>query len=737
MKLKIAFIIVLQIILLNQLIAENEFCRSLLSQMTLEEKIGQLNQISLRGEINEETKRALRAGKIGSVINIDRHNLNDVQRIVMEESRMKIPVVFARDVIHGYKTIFPIPLGQAASFNPEIVKAGAAVAAKEAYADGIRWTFAPMLDISRDARWGRIAESLGEDPYLASVLGKAMIKGFQGDDLAAKNTLAACAKHFAGYGAAEGGRDYNSTNIPPILLHNVYLPPFKAAKEAGVASMMASFNDNDGIPLTGDKSLLYDLLKKQWGFDGMVVSDWNAINEMIKHGYASDRKDAALKALTAGVDMDMMSSAFINELNDLVKDRPDLINYIDNAVLRVLEMKYNLGLFNNPHNVPNDAVHYATDHLAMAQQAAEESFILLKNDKTLPISNSYKKIAVIGPMADAPHDQLGTWVFDGEKEKTVTPLKAIKDFVGNKVQIIYEPGLRFSRDMDASGIRKAVAAARKSDVVLLFLGEESILSGEAHSLADLNLKGLQSELTSALHKTGKPIVIIFMAGRPLTVENEIKQANAVLYGFHPGTMGGPAIVRILFGEVNPSGKLPVTFPRHVGQIPLYYNHNNTGRPAPKELPALEDIPLEAKQTSLGNTSFYLDYGIKPLYPFGFGLSYTHFEYNDFQVKENLLNSYGTITFKGNITNSGKYTGTETVQLYIQDVTASVARPVRELKRFARINLQPGESKVIEFNLSLDDLAFYNRELKKVTEKGIFRAWIGTDSTKGEMLEFEY
>lgn len=734
---RLTSLIIFLIIVQTNLIAQKDFCRNLLNQMTLEEKIGQLNQVSLRGNISEETKKELRAGKIGSVINIDPTHLNNVQQIVMAESRLKIPIVFGRDVIHGYKTIFPIPLGQAASFNPEIVRKGAVVAAKEASADGIRWTFAPMLDISRDARWGRIAESLGEDPYLASVLGKAMIEGFQGNDLAAKHTIAACAKHFVGYGAAEGGRDYNSTNIPPILLHNVYLPPFKAAKESGVASFMASFNDNDGIPLTGDKTLVSDLLKQQWGFSGMVVSDWNAINEMIKHGYAANRKDAALKAITAGVDMDMMSLAYIKELKHLVLENPLLMKQIDDAVLRILEMKHNLGLFENPYNTAVEAIHYAPEHLSLAQQAAEESFILLKNNQLLPLSKSIKKIAVIGPMADAPHDQLGTWVFDGEKEKTVTPLHALKKIVSQATSIIYEPGLTYSRDMDANGIKKAVRAAKRSDVVLLFLGEEAILSGEAHSLADLNLKGLQSQLAEAIYKTGKPMVLIVMAGRPLTIEKEIIQASAVLYGFHPGTMGGPAIARILFGEVNPSGKLPVTFPRHVGQIPLYYNHNNTGRPAPENLPMLEDIPLEAKQTSLGNTSFYLDYGSKSLYPFGYGLSYTDFEYSDFVVKDNKLASEGEISFRCKIKNTGKISGTETVQLYIQDVTASVVRPVKELKRFTRMILESGETKEIEFSLDLNDLAFYNRELKKVTEKGLFKVWIGTDSAQGLMLEFEY
>jgi len=715
----------------------SDFCLQLLQQMTLEEKIGQLHQLSLRGDIGEETKKAIRAGKVGSVINIEPRYMNQVQEIAVKESRLKIPLLYGRDVIHGYKTIFPIPLGQAATFNPGIVREGARIAATEAYSEGIRWTFAPMLDISRDARWGRIAESLGEDPYLSSVLGAAMIEGFQGKSLADKFSIAACAKHFVGYGAAEGGRDYNSTNIPPVLMHNVYLAPFRAANQAGAASFMASFNDNDGIPLTGDTELLRNVLKKRWQFPGVVVSDWNAINEMIKHGFATNRTESALKALQAGIDIDMMSSAYTNELQQLIAADSSLMTLIDDAVLRVLRMKQQLGLFEKPYNEANPSVLYAASHLESARQAAEESFVLLKNNNLLPLKPEWNTLAVIGPMADAPHDQLGTWVFDGEKEKTITPLRALQEYTGRKLRILYEPGLEYSRDMSRKGFKTAVEVVQKSDVVLLFLGEESILSGEAHSMADLNLVGLQSELVTEISKTGKPLVLVVMAGRPLTIEKEIEQAGAVLYGFHPGTMGGPAIARILLGDVNPSGKLPVSFPRHTGQIPVHYNHNATGRPAPDKLPSLYEIPREAKQTSLGNTSFYLDYGFRPLFPFGYGLSYTRFEYSDFKITRNELQSQGEISFSVKLRNTGNYAGTEVVQLYVQDVVASVARPVKELKRFERVQLKPGEQKEVVFTLITDDLSFYGRDLIKTIEKGLFRTWVGTDSSQGLQLEFKY
>ena len=552
---------------------------ALLQKMTIEEKLGQMNQLSPWDF--EELAARVRKGEVGSILNVvNPEEINKIQKIAVEESRLGIPILVSRDVIHGYKTIFPIPLGQAATFNPQIAEDGARVAAIEASADGIRWTFAPMIDISRDPRWGRIAESCGEDPYLSSVMGAAMIKGYQGDSLNDPTAIAACAKHFVAYGAAEGGKDYNSTFIPERVLRNVYLPPFKAAVEAGCATFMTSFNDNDGVPSTANKFVLKDVLRDEWKYDGMVVTDWASAAEMINHGFCVDGKDAAEKSVNAGVDMEMVSETFIKNLKQSVAEKKVSMETIDNAVRNILRLKFRLGLFENPYVVTPQTVKYADAHLQIAKTAAEQSVILLKNDaQTLPFTDKVKTVAVVGPMADAPYEQMGTWVFDGEKEHTQTPLKAIREMYGDKVNVIFEPGLAYSRDKNVAGIAKAVNAARRADVVVCFVGEESILSGEAHSLANLDLQGAQSQLIKSLAATGKPVVTVVMAGRQLTISDEVEASDAVLYSFHPGTMGGPAIADILFGKVNPSGKTPVTFPRMTGQAPIYYAHNNTGRPA--------------------------------------------------------------------------------------------------------------------------------------------------------------
>ena len=709
----------------------------LLSKMTLKEKIGQLHQLNARTGM-EDIQEQIRQGNVGSLLNADTDFINTLQRIAVEESRLGIPLIFARDVIHGYKTIFPIPLGQAATFNPEVARSGARVAAKEASSRGIRWTFAPMIDVSRDPRWGRIAESLGEDTYLSSVLGVAMTEGFQGDDLSRKDAVAACAKHFAGYGASEGGRDYNSTSIPERLLRNVYLPPFEAQVKAGVATFMTSFNDNDGVPMTANVRANQDILRKEWGFDGVVVSDWAAIKEMIAHGFSPDLHDAALKALMAGVDIDMMSFAYSKELDQLVAENPGLEKIIDQSVLRVLELKKKLGLFDNPFVSKEDNdVFYAPAHLEEALKAAEESVVLLRNkNNTLPVSSAVTKIAVIGPMADAPHDQLGTWIFDGEKEMTRTPLHSLKRLYGGKIIFHHEKGLAYTRDNDTRKISKAVSLARKCDMTILFVGEESMLSGEAHCLADINLIGAQSVLVEEITKIGKPVVLVVMAGRPLTIEKEYNQCDAVLYAWHPGTMGGDAIARILFGDVNPSGKLPVTFPRHVGQIPIYYNHNNTGRPAPDSVKTLDQISVAEKQTSLGHTSFYLDYGKHPFLPFGYGLSYTTFEYSDLTLdKQDLSTHNDSLEVAFNLTNIGKRKGTEVVQLYTRDVVGSITRPVKELKRFKRITLNPSESRKIRFVLYPEDFAFLGVDNKRRVEPGEMHLWVGGNSKEGMKTNF--
>lgn len=698
------------------------------SQMTKAEKVALIRQAAAQ-MLDNSIIQPVKAGGIGSLLNVtDPEMVNKLQKEAMKNSRLGIPLIIGRDVIHGFKTIFPIPLGQAASFSPQIVEEGARVAAVEARSTGVTWTFAPMLDISRDARWGRIAESLGEDPYLAGVLGAAMVKGFQGNgNLNDPNSVAACVKHFVGYGAAEGGRDYNSTNIPPILLHNVYLSPFQQAIKAGAATLMTSFNDNDGIPASGNNYILKKILRDEWKFDGFVVSDWASMTEMIAHGFAKDGKQVAEISANAGLDMEMVSGSYVQYLPQLVKEGKVSVETIDNAVRNILRIKFRMGLFENPYvDTKKESVLYADAHLKAARQAAIESAILLKNDNnTLPLSRG-KKVAIIGPMADAPHDQMGTWVFDGDKNYTVTPLAALKGEYKD-VNYVYEQGLAYSRDKSTANFEKAKQAAASADVAVVFLGEEAILSGEAHSLSNINLIGLQSDLLKAVKSAGKPVVLVIMAGRPLTIERDLPYADAVLFNFHPGTMGGPAILDLLFGKANPSGKLPATFVREVGQIPMYYNHNNTGRPAPEKVMTLDDIALEAGQTSLGNTSFYLDSGKDPLFPFGYGLSYTTFEYSNITLSASTVPMNGTLTVKATLKNTGSVDGTEVAQLYVQDIVGSVVRPVKELKGFQRVALKAGEAKTIEFKLTTDDLAFYGRNLVKKAEKGDFNVWVGGHS----------
>ena len=706
----------------------------LLSRMTLAEKIGQMNQVSAGGDVANYAD-ALRKGQIGSILNeVDPVKINEFQRICMEESRLGIPLLVARDVIHGYHTVFPIPLGLAATFDPNLVEQGARVAALEATAQGVRWTFSPMLDIARDPRWGRIAEGSGEDTYLDSRMAVAMVRGYQGTE-ADSTSMAACIKHFVGYGAAEGGRDYNSTFLTERQLRNVYLPPFQAAVEAGAMTLMTSFNDNDGVPSTGNTFVVKDVLRGEWGFDGLVVTDWNSMGEMINHGFGVDRKDVARKALEAGVDMDMMTYGFLSHLEELVKTGAVKESDIDKAVRNILRVKIRLGLFEHPYVdiEKGAAVQYAPDHLAAAQRSAEESAILLKNDGVLPLkADAVRTILVTGPMADAPHDQLGTWAFDGEKSHTITPLKALEARFPGKVT--YVPGLRYSREK-RDAFQDVVAAARRADVVLVFLGEEAILSGEAHSLADLNLKGSQSELLAALKATGKPVVATVMAGRPLTIERDLPNCGAMLYAFHPGTMGGPALANLLFGDVNPSGKTPITFLRTVGQAPLYYSHNMTGRPYNGET-LIDDIGMEAGQTSLGNTSYYLDYGAYPLFPFGYGLSYTQFTYSDIALDRTSYGADDSITVTLTLSNTGKYDGTEVVQVYVRDLVGSVTRPVKELKAFERVSLKAGESRNLELRIPVSDLAFYGLDGVKKVEPGDFQLWVAGDSASGEPLAFK-
>lgn len=710
---------------------------ALLSKMTLKEKIGQMNQLTGLG-LAEDMQGAIRNGDVGSILNeLDLATTNKLQHIAVEESRLGIPLIFARDVIHGFKTIFPIPLGQAASWNPKIAENGARVAALEASSVGIRWTFAPMIDISRDPRWGRIAESCGEDPYLTSVMGNAMIKGFQGDTLSSPTSIAACAKHFAAYGASESGKDYNTTWIPEIQLRELYLPPFKTAVDAGAATFMCSFNDINGVPSSGSTFLNRQILRDEWKYDGLLVSDWGSIQQMIPHGFCADLKEAGEKAAIAGVDMDMMSYAYINHLEELIKEKKVDEKLIDESVRNILRLKFRLGLFENPYIKEGaPSAFYLNSSLQQAKEAAIESAILLKNElEVLPLTSSIKSIAVVGPLADAPADQVGTWCFDAEPEHSVTPLTAIQQECENKIRVIAEPGLTYSRDKSEAGIAKAVAAARQADIILFFAGEEAVLSGEARCRADISLPGKQTEMLKALKATGKPVVLVIMAGRPLTIPEEVEMADAVLYNFHGGTMAGPAISDLLFGKAIPSGKLPVTLPRMVGQVPIYYAHKNTGRPA-SNITLIDDIEVGAKQTSIGFTSYHLDAGDSPLFPFGYGLSYTTFTYGDCQLSTDNMKPGDVLTASCDITNSGAYDAQEVVQLYIRDKVGSLVRPVKELKGFKKIMIKAGDTVRVNFTLTTDELTYWNADMQQRAEAGEFTVWIAPDSQSGEGTDFK-
>ena len=707
---------------------------ALLARMTLDDKIGQMSQsTAMATPISEGIKAEIRAGRWGSFLNAGSPaDRAEAQRIATTESRLHIPLLFGRDVIHGYKTIFPIPLAQAATWDPELVEQASRQAAREAAAEGIRWTFAPMIDIARDPRWGRVAESLGEDPRLDSTLAAAMVRGFQGAGLADAASVAACAKHFVGYGAAEAGRDYNSAWIPEILLREVYLPPFQAVRDAGVATFMTAFNTLNGVPATGNRFLLRDILRTEWRYDGVVVSDYEAVTEMIRHGYARDAREAARKAAGAGVDMEMVSTAYFANLKSLVESGEVNVAEIDGAVRNILRLKFRLGLFDQP--IPAAAtILPTTPSLELAQRAATESAVLLKNERDLlPLSDPARTLAIVGPLADSPVDQMGTWSMDGRPEDVQTPLAAFRKLLGSG-RVLYAPGLRNSRDLGRDGFAAAVAAARGADVVLLFLGEEQILSGEARSRAFLNLPGAQEALVDAVAATGKPLVLVIMAGRPLTFHDAAAKAGAVLYAWHPGSMGGPAIANLLLGRAAPSGRLPITFPRAVGQIPIYYAHLNTGRPASEsEL----GVPMGNPAQPTGYTSKYIDVDFTPEYPFGFGLTYSTLDYSNLRVSSPLLRGKESITVSAEVANRGTREATETVQLYIRTLVASVVQPVRKLVGFQRVPLKPGERRTVSFTLSAPDLAFYDEHMRLVTEPGRIQAWIAPDAARGVSGEFE-
>ena len=705
----------------------------LLSRMTLDEKLGQMSQsTSMATPLSESIKEEIRRGRWGSFLNAGSPaDRAEAQRIARTQSRLGIPLLFGRDVIHGYRTIFPIPLAQSATWDTALVEQAARIAAQEASDEGIRWTFAPMLDIARDPRWGRIAESLGEDPYLAGAFGAALVKGFQGTSLDGASSLASCAKHYVGYGAAEAGRDYNSAWIPEGQLRDVYLPPFRAALNAGAATLMTSFNTLNGVPATGNPFLLRGILRDEWKFNGLVVSDYEAVTEMVPHGYVADARNAAREALHAGVDMEMVSTTYWDHLKSLVSAGEVPQQWIDDAVRNILRLKFRLGLFDEPVPAPRQA-RVTAESRATAQRVATESVVLLKNEgRVLPLPESVGSVAVIGPLADSPLDQMGTWVMDGRPEEVQTPLAALRHMLGES-RVLYAPGMKNSRDYSRDGFEAALAAARKAEVILLFLGEEQILSGEARSRAFLSLPGAQADLVSEIAGLGKPVVGIILAGRPLTFHETAARLNAVLWAWHPGTMGGPAIADLLFGRAVPSGKLTVTFPRTVGQVPIYYAHLSTGRPATADELG---VPMGNPADPKGYTSKYIDVDFTPEYPFGYGLSYTEFEYANLQLSAPVMNRNSNLTVSAEVTNHGSREAAEVVQLYVHPVVASVVQPVRLLKGFQRVVLKPGETRRVTFTIAAADLAFHNQQMQLVTEPGRYQVWIAPDSVRGLQAEF--
>ena len=700
----------------------------LMAKMTLEEKIGQLNQynddITATGPVTKDADKAgqVRAGKLGSILNaIGAKNTKNWQDQAMQ-SRLKIPLLFGQDVIHGFRTTFPIPLGETATWDMNLIEKSARIAAIEASAYGIHWTFAPMVDIGRDPRWGRVMEGAGEDTYLGTLVGKARVKGFQGNGLGNKDAVMACAKHFAAYGAAVGGRDYNSVDMSLRQLHETYLPPFKAVSDMGVATFMNSFNDINGIPATGNKYLQRDLLKGAWNFQGFVVSDWGSIGEMIPHGFAKDNKDAALKAIIAGSDMDMESRSYTNHLAELVKEGKVDIQLVDDAVRRILTKKYELGLFDDPYRFINEKREKEQannpEHRKFAREIGAKSIVLLKNEnQLLPLSPTTKKVAIIGPFAKATVENHGFWsiAFPDDSQRIVTQFDGIKAQLDKNSELLYAKGCN-ANDNDKSLFAEAVETAKKADVVIMTLGEGHAMSGEAKSRSNIHFSGVQEDLLKEIAKTGKPIILMINAGRPLVFDWASENIPTIVYTWWLGTEAGNSIADVLFGKINPGGKLPMTFPRTEGQIPIYYNHYNTGRPA-------------KNNTDRNYVSAYIDLDNDPAYPFGFGLSYTTFQYSDVNVSATQLKGNQTLTASVTLTNSGNYDGEEVVQLYIRDLVGKVVRPVKELKGFQKIFLKKGESKTVSFNITPEDLKFYDDELNFDWESGEFDIMIGTNSAQ--------
>lgn len=727
------------------------FVNGLMKKMTLDEKIGQLN-LPGSGDIvtgqagNSDIAKKIEQGKVGGLFNIKSlAKIKDVQKLAVEKSRLKIPLLFGMDVIHGYETVFPIPLGLSCSWDMALIERSARIAANEASADGINWTFSPMVDVSRDPRWGRISEGSGEDPYLGSLIAKAMVKGYQGTDLTKNNTIMSCVKHYALYGAAEAGRDYNTTDMSHQRMYNEYFPPYKAAIDAGVGSVMASFNEVDGVPATANKWLMTDVLRKEWGFKGFVVTDYTGINEMVAHGIG-DLQTVSARALMAGIDMDMVGEGILLTTQKSLKEGKVTVAQIDAACRRILEAKYKLGLFQDPYKYLDEnraKTEIFTDaNRKEARSTAAQSFVLLKNQgNVLPLKKS-GTIALIGPLADNKENMPGTWSVAADFSKATSLLSGLQQVVGDKVKILTARGANLDADSlfeeragmfgkslrrdsrpEAVILQEALDIANQSDVIVAALGESAEMSGESSSRSDIQIPKLQQDLLKALLKTGKPVVLVLFTGRPLVLKWEEEYVPAILNVWFGGSEAGFAIADVLFGDVNPSGKLSTTFPQNVGQVPLFYNHKNTGRPLGKWFEKFR--------------SNYLDVSNEPVYPFGFGLSYTNFSYSDVTLSRTTLKGNQTLTASVTLTNTGNVEGKEVVQLYIKDVVGSVTRPVKELKGFQKISLKAGESKKVTFTITPKDLKFYNYDLKYDWEPGEFEIMIGGNSRDVKMAKLNW
>jgi beta-glucosidase len=736
---------------------------ALIARMTLEEKLGQLQQLGgdNGGHANPDIYEMARAGHLGSTLGVrGARNTNDLQRAAVEGSRLKIPLIFGFDVIHGYRTIFPIPLGEAASFDPATAERSAYVAATEARAAGVHWTFAPMVDVARDARWGRIAEGSGEDTYLGMAMARARVRGFQGSDYSAQDRVVACAKHFVAYGAAESGRDYNSTDMSEQRLREVYLPPFKAAVDAGVATLMSAFNDVNGVPASGNPFTLTKILRGEWGFDGFVVSDYTSVQEMIAHGYARDGADAARLSLTAGVEMEMVSRLYNQNASELIRQGKLRMADVDEAVRRILRIKFRAGLFDRPFvdESREPSVTLSAENLRASREVAARSMVLLKNDgDALPLKKDLRSIAVIGPLADDPRAIIGSWSGDGRAQDSVTLLEAVKARVSQRTRVTYAKGVAIegkgvtgnydapppqpsaaggtnvaaageidparlaTTPTSANSIAEAVRTARDADAVIVVVGETAEMSGEAASRTSLDLPGRQLELLQAIHQTGKPYVVVLMNGRPLVINWLAENSPAILETWFSGTQGGNAIADVLFGDVNPGGKLPVTFPRASGEEPFYYNRPATGRP-----------PSNEKYTSK-----YLDVPVAPLYPFGHGLSYTTFRLSNLRLGAQRITASGSVDVTVDVENTGRRAGDEVVQIYIRDMVASRVRPTKELKGFQRVTLQPGERRTLTFKLTREELGFYNTAMQYVVEPGQFKVFAARSSADPDTLEANF